>query len=252
MITKRFIGKNLIELKSIDSTNNYLSNFANKSKLLNGTVILAHNQTKGKGQRGNNWESEEGKNLTFSVFLKTSCLSVDKNFLLSIAVCNAIHAIVSKRITNTKIKWPNDILVGNKKICGILIENSIIGDKLGNSIIGIGLNLNQEIFEDNSIATSLKLETNTDHSKSEILNQILASLEEQIGLIQLNKIEQLKKYYFDNLLGYKNDLQYINIKSNEKFTGKIIDVKNNGLVELETQHQENLLFEVKGVKLLME
>ena len=74
MITKRFIGKNLIELKSIDSTNNYLSNFANKSKLLNGTVKLAHNQTKGNGQRGNNWVSEEGKNLTFSVFLKTSCL----------------------------------------------------------------------------------------------------------------------------------------------------------------------------------
>ncbi|MGB1040404.1 MAG: biotin--[acetyl-CoA-carboxylase] ligase, partial [Flavobacteriales bacterium] len=214
MITKQFIGKNLIELKSIDSTNNYLSNFANKSKLLNGTVILAHNQTKGKGQRGNNWESEEGKNLTFSVFLKTSCLSVDKNFFLSIAVCNAIHVIVSKRIGDTKIKWPNDILVGNKKICGILIENSIVGDKLGNSIIGIGLNVNQENFEDNSMATSLKLETNTENSKSEILNQILASLEEQIGLIQLNKIEQRKKYYFDNLLGYKNDLQYINIKSN--------------------------------------
>ena len=227
MITKRFIGKNLIELKSIDSTNNYLSNFANKSKLLNGTVILAHNQTKGKGQRGNNWESEEGKNLTFSVFLKTSCLSVDKNFLLSIAVCNAVHAIVSKRITNTKIKWPNDIIVNDEKIAGILIENIIQGSYLSKTIVGIGINVNQTSFEiEKANPTSLYLQTGQKHIIDEVMFKVLEKIMEQIEFLHDKEFTNINENY-DACL-YKKDEICLFEMGEKRIEAKIEKVDNKG------------------------
>ena len=143
MKRKRLIGKKLIVLDSVDSTNNYLSKFVNETIVLNGTVILAHNQTKGRGQRGNVWESEDGKNLTFSMYLKTDFLALDQNFILSITICNSIHELISNYTKKALIKWPNDLFVEGKKICGILIENSIHAcrenkskGKSGESLVG--------------------------------------------------------------------------------------------------------------------
>ncbi|MDB4088037.1 biotin--[acetyl-CoA-carboxylase] ligase [Flavobacteriales bacterium] len=245
-----FIGKKIIELESVDSTNNYLSKYINETNVLNGSVILAHNQTKGRGQRGNQWESEDGKNLTFSIYLKTNFISINNNFLLSMAVCNALHELVLNHCENTEIKWPNDILVSGKKIAGILIENTLKGVNLNYSIIGIGLNVNQSKYNQNNLATSLLLESKIEQDKQVLLNNYFKYLEIQIRKLELNKIEEIKMYYFSNLIGFKTELDYLIVKDNIQVKGEIINVKNNGFLVMKINRKEIREFEMKEVKLL--
>ncbi len=245
-----FIGKKIIELESVDSTNNYLSKYINKTNVLNGSVILAHNQTKGRGQRGNSWESEDGKNLTFSIYLKTNFISVANNFLLSMAVCNSLHELVSNYCENTQIKWPNDLLVSGKKIAGILIENTLKGSSLNYSIIGIGLNVNQKKYTYNKNATSLYLESQNQLNKSVVLNKYFKYLELNIRKLELNRTEDIKAYYYANLIGYKTELDYLIVKENRQVKGEIIEVKNNGFLVMKIDQNEVREFEMKEVKLL--
>ena len=245
-----FIGKKIIELESVDSTNNYLSKYINKTNVLNGSVILAHNQTKGRGQRGNSWESEDGKNLTFSIYLKTNFISVANNFLLSMAVCNSLHELVSNYCENTQIKWPNDLLVSEKKIAGILIENTLKGSSLNYSIIGIGLNVNQKKYTYNKNATSLYLESQNQLNKSVVLNKYFKCLELNIRKLELNRTEDIKAYYYANLIGYKTELDYLIVKENRQVKGEIIEVKNNGFLVMKIDQNEVREFEMKEVKLL--
>lgn len=245
-----FIGKKIIELESVDSTNNYLSKYINKTNVLNGSVILAHNQTKGRGQRGNSWESEDGKNLTFSIYLKTNFISVANNFLLSMAVCNSLHELVSNYCENTQIKWPNDLLVSEKKIAGILIENTLKGSSLNYSIIGIGLNVNQKKYTYNKNATSLYLESQNQLNKSVVLNKYFKYLELNIRKLELNRTEDIKAYYYANLIGYKTELDYLIVKENRQVKGEIIEVKNNGFLVMKIDQNEVREFEMKEVKLL--
>lgn len=169
-----FVGKNLITLKQVDSTNNYAKLLtANSRPVPDGTVILADTQTGGRGQAGTSWVSEPGMNLTFSVLLGCGFLPPIRQFHLSMAVSLGIvdalgrlmHRIASAgeeggnttRLPALAIKWPNDILLGRKKMGGILIENLLAGSRIKNSIVGIGLNINQEDFPGLPGATSLKL-----------------------------------------------------------------------------------------------
>ncbi|MGB0431402.1 MAG: biotin--[acetyl-CoA-carboxylase] ligase [Bacteroidia bacterium] len=145
----------LKELRSVDSTNNYLRNL-DFTKLPNGYCVLANQQLSGKGQRGKVWKTNAGENLTFSFFLKNADIPPSDQFkllqLISLSVLNTVQKLTG---AVAKIKWPNDIMVGNQKIAGILIENFIQSGTL-NSVIGIGLNVNQKQFENYSPqATSL-------------------------------------------------------------------------------------------------
>ncbi|MEN8928951.1 MAG: biotin--[acetyl-CoA-carboxylase] ligase [Flavobacteriales bacterium] len=245
-----FIGKKLIELDSVDSTNNYLSKLINETNVPNGSVILAHNQTKGRGQRGNDWESENGKNLTFSIYLKTNFVSLKNNFLLSIVICNSVHKLVSNYCNNTRIKWPNDLLISGNKTAGILIENTLKGANLNHSIIGIGLNVNQTIFSENSKATSMFLSAKNDIDKNYLLNQYFKILEIEFRKLELNKTEEIKAYYFSNLIGYKTELNYLIVKENKEVKGEILEVKNNGFLVMKIDQNEVREFEMKEVKLL--
>ena len=248
MTTNLFIGKKIIKLDSVDSTNNYLSNLTNKTNVLDGTVILAQKQTKGKGQRGNVWISEDYKNLTFSVFLNFNFISVENNFLISIMISNSLHELISSYCKNTKIKWPNDIYIKTKKIGGILIENSIQKSKVKNSIIGIGFNVNQLNFNSNLNATSLYSETNQEFDLLDLLVNLCALLEINYFLIQNRKTDKLKSYYFSNLLGYQKEREYI--VNGKVITGIITDVKNNGFLELKSNN-ETLLYDLKKIKFII-
>ena len=137
----------IIRLDNVDSTNTYLSGIASNSP--HGTCVLADRQSAGRGQRGNTWESEPGKNLTFSVLLRPDGLHASQQFRISQAVSLAITDTLDGFLPEgieAKVKWPNDIYVGNRKICGILIENTLCGAAIQHSIIGIGLNINQRDF----------------------------------------------------------------------------------------------------------
>jgi len=142
----------LIELEETDSTINFLGElYTKKQKVLEEfTTVTSEFQTSGKGQRGNSWEAEKGKNLLFSFILYPSFLEVKQQFLLSQLISLSIKEELDKWTKDISIKWPNDIYWKNRKICGILIENDIEGHTFSRCIAGIGLNINQEKFESNA------------------------------------------------------------------------------------------------------
>ena len=183
------IGCEIIHKEVVDSTNNYLTNLVHDGKISHGVVILADHQTNGRGQRNTIWQSIKSKNLLFSYFTTYKELQISEQFLITQYVSSAIHSFLKFKGVETSIKWPNDILFGNQKICGVLIENQIQGQLIKGSIIGIGLNINQEEFEDTS-ATSLKLITGKDYIISIILNELLNHLNFFFNqLIQSKKVE---------------------------------------------------------------
>ena len=146
-----YTGKNIIHLKEVHSTNRYTAEMlSNSVPIADGSVIMADFQTAGKGQLAAIWESMPKENLLLSVYYRPHFLKIADQFMLSIAISLAICDFLKKYIENVTIKWPNDIYVGDQKIAGILIENSVQQDVIKNSIIGIGLNINQkDLFPDN-------------------------------------------------------------------------------------------------------
>ena len=152
----------LIKLDATDSTNDYLKELLTSEDPPNGTVVWTQWQRKGRGQMGRNWISEAGKNLTFSILNKFNNFPVGEQFLLNMVTSLAITGVLKRHdVPDLKIKWPNDILSGKHKICGILVEAIIKGTDLKAAIIGIGLNVNQEHFEESLRATSIKITTGT-------------------------------------------------------------------------------------------
>ena len=135
------IGQTVVLLEQVGSTNNYATSQVRENEVEEGTVFLAVNQTLGRGQQTNKWESENGKNLTLSIVLHPDFLEIKDQFLLSKVVCLGIASFLSKYVGAVSIKWPNDIYVENRKICGILIENAIMNGRFSSSVVGIGLNV---------------------------------------------------------------------------------------------------------------
>lgn len=134
----------LIHLDEVDSTNAYIMREANT--LDAPVMVVAHTQTAGQGQRGNSWEAEPGKNLTFSIFYRPVELPPMAQFSMSEAVSLGVVDFLAKHGIKAKVKWPNDIYVGDKKICGILIRHSIMGGYVSYSVIGVGIDVNQMLF----------------------------------------------------------------------------------------------------------
>ncbi len=142
----KFPGWKVLEFAELDSTNNYCRDLINSGEAAEGTVVHALAQTKGRGQGVKTWEGEPGMNLTFSVILRPDFLNPADQFMLSMIASVAIAGFLSTHTTGISIKWPNDIYAGNKKIAGILIENSVMQNRLDNSVMGIGVNINQKHF----------------------------------------------------------------------------------------------------------
>ena len=151
-----FLGKKVIYMPSCHSTNDIAMEMARKSDIPEGTVIITDDQLKGRGQRGNEWVTAAGKNITMSIVLKPNFVKASSQFSLNMAISLAVNATVKQLLSeiNCSVKWPNDVLVNRKKISGILIENSLSGKNLDYSIVGVGLNVNQPIINGIS-ATSL-------------------------------------------------------------------------------------------------
>lgn len=144
-----FVGKNVIELESVDSTNNYAKQLLQNGRPVEGTIVFAHEQHTGRGQMGNSWKTEAGKNLTLSIILYPDFLDADKQFFLNMAISLAVKDFCESVLPDEiKIKWPNDTYWRDKKVGGILIENTINGSRLSSSVVGIGININQEQFDE--------------------------------------------------------------------------------------------------------
>ena len=220
----------IITLKELESTNDFAKSLIAKSDAEHFTVIVAENQIKGRGQRGNVWQSQQGKNLTFSVIIKP-LINAKNQFYISKVVSLALLDIIDKYTENVSIKWPNDIYVDNKKIAGILIENIIQANRVNTSIIGIGLNVNQEIFDKTLLnPVSLKQITGNIINKENLLNSILNNINNFTKIID-NK-ELIDKLYLNRLFGFNQELLFKN-KNNQKFKAIIKNISYSGKLILQ-------------------
>jgi BirA family biotin operon repressor/biotin-[acetyl-CoA-carboxylase] ligase len=224
------LGKKIIQIESVDSTNNYIANLMNVGKIDHGMVILAEDQKNGKGQRGSKWSSNPGENLIFSMFLDTATLSVNNQFVLtefvSISVCNALKKVG----VDSVIKWPNDIFVNKKKIAGILIENQIKGSNLNGTIVGIGLNINQVNFGELN-ATSIKIEKGVFFSVQEFVFLLLNEMNLIWQFVQENNFNLLKKEYLDKLWLLNQKSNYSDLNGDFEGIAKGIDESGRLIIE---------------------
>jgi BirA family biotin operon repressor/biotin-[acetyl-CoA-carboxylase] ligase len=214
------------------------------------TVVVAKQQTKGRGQMGTFWDSETSKNLTFSVFKDISEIFIEHPFYISIATSLAIlKSLQSFNAPKLSVKWPNDILSEDKKICGILIENVIKQNNLYASIIGIGLNVNQTGFDNLPKASSLKSITGKVFNLDEILNAILSNLKDYFLELEKGNLKSLKEEYETHLFRKNKPSTFKNAEGSV-FSGfiKAISVSGNLQVLLEDDIIKE--YDLKDISLL--
>lgn len=241
--------KNIIQLNSVDSTNNYVSNVLKHEKLEEGSIIFTLDQTAGKGQANNSWVSKPNENILMSLILYPNFIEITNQFRISKAISLGIISYCNEYTGDISIKWPNDIYHKNRKIAGILIENSLKGRLIERSIIGIGLNLNQEQFSSNAPnATSIKNITKSNF----IIKDEIIKLREHISLyynkLQLNP-EQVDREYLENMFRFGKIHQY---KVDEKtIEGKILGVNEFGHLQLETNQYEIKEFDLKEIEFII-
>jgi len=215
----------VIKFESLDSTNNYVAKGLETGQYKANDVILAGFQTEGRGQRGNIWQSEFDKNLTFSFGFRSDFLNLDDQFIISKAISVAIAKYLENKIDKQVIlKWPNDVLIRNQKICGILLETKLV-ERKRYMVVGIGLNLNQTSFNTDYAVTSMCLELGKALDVDSELSDLLNCIGTEIDLLKTGEIVKIEESYLSRLLGTNN---YVLLKRNDViFKGKIVDVKNN-------------------------
>jgi BirA family biotin operon repressor/biotin-[acetyl-CoA-carboxylase] ligase len=238
------IGSAITFLDFVDSTNNYTAKLMNDNKIQSGQVIMADYQGEGRGQRGASWLSERGKNILISLFLELDNLSVKNQTLISKYVAISIYDALKSLGLQPKIKWPNDLLINGKKICGILIENQFTVHQIKSSIIGIGLNVNQVVFEIDKI-TSLSLELGTKQDRMSILGILINSFNKNLDYIEKNS-DYIDEIYLRNLYLLEERSNFYNEKLGD-FVGVITGVDHDGKLLVSTEGRI-ISFDVKELK----
>lgn len=233
-----FIGRTLHRYQEIQSTNLIAKQMIANSEPVHGSVILADFQTKGRGQMTNVWESAAGQNLLTSIILKPKDCKIEQQFLYnlmtSVAIAKTVEHFGCEDVT---IKWPNDILVNRRKICGVLIENFIKQLNISHFVIGIGLNVNQIHFPENlNRVTSLKMETGLDFSILDVASTLFQYLEEQVYRFQRKEFGEIRRQYFSKLFQYQEEHTYA-LPNGEQFVGEIVGVNEIGQLQVRIGHQ---------------
>ena len=224
-------GKKIIVLNEVESTNNYAKQLV-LTNAEEGTVVLAQFQKKGRGQAGNSWESEPGKNMLASVILYPTKLNASSQFVISKIVSLGLVDFLLEEVENVSIKWPNDIYVGDKKVAGILIENTIKGNTLSGCVIGAGLNLNQEEFLSNAPnPVSLKQITGREYDVKEVAKIVVKNIISRYNSIEEDHLEKIDSEYYSKL--YRCGEWRFYMKNEERFEAKIIGIGEFGQLQLQ-------------------
>jgi BirA family transcriptional regulator, biotin operon repressor / biotin---[acetyl-CoA-carboxylase] ligase len=223
------VGSNIIQHEKVSSTNTVAAVLSREGDLPEGTVITARWQESGKGQQGNTWESEPGKNLLFSIILYPTIVKADEQFFILKVIALGVFDAISSETGDVKIKWPNDIYVKDDKIAGILIENSIMGSSLKSSIAGIGINVNQERFtSDAPNPVSLKIITGKEYDNELLLKNICRSIDHRYNMLKEGDRKSLTADYKNALYRYFRWHKFRN--QDGEFTGMIEDVTSSGML----------------------
>ena len=239
--------KNNHFVKQTPSTNTLLWDMIRENDLPEGFLVYTDFQTVGKGQTGNSWESESGKNLLFSMVLYPQQVKPDKQFLISQLVSVALKRTLDKYTDDITIKWPNDIYWKDKKLGGILIENSLQGSKIKFSVVGIGLNVNQTVFvSDAPNPVSLRQIIGKHQARQPLLKSIYRNIMDLYNELNYNTIQ---KEYAEML--YQKDGFHSFSADNETFQARIFAVYPDGKLELETANGEYRSFYFKEVSFVV-
>lgn len=229
----QIIGSDFIFIRNISSTNTFASELVKTGRVSEGTIIHTDYQLAGRGQPGNRWHSAKGRNLLFTVILFPRIMAGEQ-FFLSMAVSAGICSFLKKYIPYPQIKWPNDIYISNRKIAGILIENSLQGDMIEHSIVGIGLNINQQRFP-RAIPNPISLSrvTGKKFDTDKCLREIAQSLDEKYKILQSGDKKGIYEEYISLLYRY-NEWHYYRDKAGI-FRGMIVSVKPSGLLVIKKE-----------------
>ena len=241
---------NIIKLDAIDSTNSYLKKIILEKDISDYTIVTANFQTEGKGQLGYMWESEDSKNLLCSIYKKDLGIKVEDQFVLSMLVSLSIIRTLEKlNLPKLYIKWPNDIMSDNKKICGILVENMVKQNSIKESVIGIGLNVNQDTFKNLPNATSIKKIKGVAFNIDELLNDLVNNIKKQFIDFNQSKIDLVFRQYEDVLYRINIPSTFKNSEG-DVFTGFIKGVNNLG--RLKVLLEDNLIksYSIKDISLM--
>jgi len=230
----------IIELERTNSSNTFAAKLDPQPEM--PFIVRTNFQEKGRGQGDHSWESEPNKNLLFSIVFEPKQVPISKNFFVSkfIAVC--LREFISRYESDAIIKWPNDILVRDKKIAGILIENTILGESIKRSIAGIGVNINEGIESKNLNAISLKDLTANDFDISELLKEFIEIFREKSSLLCEAGFQKINEQYFNYLYKWKQKSFFRSQESG--FEAEILDVLDDGqmVLKLESGELKNFSF----------
>ncbi len=241
-----FQPKQVIRVNQLESTNLYALDLLKTTNPSGGTVVMALNQTEGRGQQTNTWESESGKNLTISLILRPSFIQAQDQFQVSMIISLGVKDYLSAYCQDVSIKWPNDIYVGDKKIAGILIEQAIMGAHLSHSICGLGLNINQEQFHSNAPnPISLQILTNVSYDLDVELTKLLAAIEKRYFQVQNGKADQVEQDYL-NALYWMNEKHRFKDEYGD-FFGNIIGISEFGQLRIKDEDKEVRTYNFKEV-----
>jgi BirA family biotin operon repressor/biotin-[acetyl-CoA-carboxylase] ligase len=223
------IGKKIFHFKTIDSTNRY-ARMLIKENIDDGTVVIADTQTGGRGRKNRKWSSNIG-GLWFSVILRPR-ISSRRGMVVTMAASISVTSSINKLYgLNAEIKWPNDVLINGKKVCGILTEIVTEDDEISSLVVGLGVNVNNNLgIELKKVATSLKIEIGKDLSIMELLSDIIRNFDKNYVKIKFDDYAFLKNKWnqYANIIGRKIEVT----EENKKTTGVVIDVDNDGFLIL--------------------
>jgi BirA family biotin operon repressor/biotin-[acetyl-CoA-carboxylase] ligase len=244
-----FIGKSIIELERVDSTNTYLKQLVSNNEVLkDGMVVTAYEQYSGRGQVNNKWLSEPGKNLTLSILLNPSFVSVKNQFDLNKAISLGVLKFATHFLGNkVKIKWSNDIYWEDNKIGGILIETFLSGNNIKYAVVGIGININQDYFSNNINASSFSLITGKKFSLEHCRNILFEYIEFYYLKLKDGDMDEINEDYHNAL--YRLNIKDFYRANGEIFTAELIGVTQQGLLRL-VNHDTEQLFNFKEVEFI--
>lgn len=242
------IGQKIIHLDEVDSTNNYAAILISEGKGEHGAVILADIQTAGRGQRGAEWQSKAGENLLMTLIIDTDNLSAMDQFVISEVTALSMVSFLRKIGISSMIKWPNDILVREKKIAGVLIENQLQGAYIGKSIIGIGLNVNQLSFNELN-ATSIRSELNQFTPVVDLLMSWIHSFNEEWAFYHSFGREKVEEKYLNCLFGWNCFVEMEDF--NGRFFGSVDGIEKSGKLRVKKEG-EFLQYDLKELRFIFQ
>jgi BirA family transcriptional regulator, biotin operon repressor / biotin---[acetyl-CoA-carboxylase] ligase len=239
----------IIYLDETPSTNNYATRLLQTETAEEGTVILTFRQTQGRGQAQNSWESDDFKNLTFSLVLRPTFLAASSQFLLSQAVSLGIHDFLSAETSNVSIKWPNDLMIFDGKVAGLLIENSIMGNSIAWTVAGSGINMNQETFRDYSPkAVSISSFTGKTYELRKSLDAILHQIMTRYEDLKLGKFARTNRDYLGRLYAFEKWMEYS--AGEETFEARITGTDEFGRLLLEKRNGTVSAWPFKSIRMV--